>query len=286
MKHLLHYLRHSLVSKLTIIVGLTVTLSISVWAYFNTKNLESQLMNNILDNTHRLATSIKLGTHYAMTLNSRDDINQIINNIAKQPEIENIRIYNKEGQIKFSNQKQEIDMITNIKDEACYICHRTEPPSSSLDFMERIRLINSKEGYRLLGIIDPIINEPGCSSDSCHIHPENKKILGALDVVVSLKQTDMKIKDAERAIMMLAVFIITITSVIIFFSIFLFVSKPIKKLINSTKSIAEGDYNQDIDIGHDYEIGSLATAINQMGKEIGTHQSELNKQKNEYQSKI
>jgi histidine kinase len=43
-----------------------------------------------------------LGTHYAMMLNSRDDITQIIQNISRQKGIENIRIYNKLYSLKFS----------------------------------------------------------------------------------------------------------------------------------------------------------------------------------------
>ncbi len=49
---------------------------------------KEKLMNNILAGTDKLTNTIKLGTHYAMMLNSRDDINQIINNIAKQPELD------------------------------------------------------------------------------------------------------------------------------------------------------------------------------------------------------
>ena len=77
--------------------------------------------------TDRLTTTIRLGTHYAMMLNSRDEINQIINNIGRQPEIENIRIYNKLGEIKYSNNPDEVEQTTNIKAEACHICHRTRP---------------------------------------------------------------------------------------------------------------------------------------------------------------
>mgnify|MGYP001821153788 CR=1 FL=1 len=53
-----------------------------------------------------------------MMLNSRDDINQIINNIGRQKEIETIRLYNKDGQIKFSNLASEVDRKTNNEADA------------------------------------------------------------------------------------------------------------------------------------------------------------------------
>ncbi len=277
-------LHHSLVFKLILAVGMTLLLIISAWAYFNIKYQKEKLMNNILAGTDKLTNTIKLGTHYAMMLNSRDDINQIINNIAKQPQFENIRIYNKEGQIKFSNETSEVDMTTNIKAEACDICHRTDPPLSQLDLSERTRIFNSPKGYRLLGIISPIRNEPGCATGDCHVHPGDKKVLGALDVVVSLETTDSEILDAEKGIIGLAAFVFLVTSAIIFVWVLRFVSKPIRKLIDETRLIAKGEYDKSVDIERDDEIGQLAVAINKMGREIGKKQAELNKQRDEYQN--
>lgn len=283
MNDFIKYLKHSLVSKLIMIIGLTVILSFSAWAYFNINNIKTQIMKNLIASTDRLTNSIKLGTHYAMMLNSRDDITQIIKNIATQPGIENIRIYNKEGQIKFTNQKQEIDLFVDIKEVACDICHKTAPPLEQIGLQERTRFFRSEKGYRLLGIVQPIGNEPGCAKE-CHFHPEHQKILGSLDVVVSLEQTDQQMRKIEKGIIKLAVWTILIISVILFFSILQFVKKPIIKLIKGTKSIAEGRYNEEIDIGKDYEIGLLGSAIKKMGTQIGLNQAELKRQKNEYQS--
>ena len=276
-------LHFRLVSKLILTVGMTLLLSITIWAYFNINYQKKKVMENIVVGTDRLTNTIKLGTHYAMMLNSRDDINQIIKNIGKQRELENIRIYNKEGQIKFSNNSAEVDMITNIKAEACDICHRTDPPLTELELSERTRIFNSTKGHRLLGIISPIYNETGCSADACHVHPQEKKILGALDVVVSLEESDKEILLAEKGIIGLAVFVFMVTSTIIFIFVLRFVNRPIKKLIKKTRLIAKGEYFSKEDVVQSDEIGELSIAINKMGKEIGGKQAELNRQRNEYQ---
>jgi histidine kinase len=283
MRDFLKYLRHSLVSKLIICVGLTVILSISAWAYFNINNIKTQVIKNVIAGTDTLASSIKLGTRYAMMLNSRDDITQIIDNIATQPGIENIRIYNKEGMIKFTNHKQEIDQVVDIKTVACSICHKQTPPLDQIDLQQRMRVFQSDKGHRLLGIVQPICNEPGCTSQ-CHFHPSHKKTLGSLEVVVSLEQTDRQIVGIEKGVLKMALFTILITSLIIFFFCVQFVKKPIIKLIDETKNIAKGSYNGKIDEGKDYEIGLLGKAIKNMGAQIGHNQAELKKQKDEYQS--
>jgi histidine kinase len=238
-------------------------------------------MDHIVAGTDRLTNTIRLGTHYSMMLNSRDDITQIITNIGKQKEIENIQIFNKSGQIKYSNIQSHLNNNTNI--EACYICHKTEPPLSELSLGERTRIFHSPKGYRLLGIISPIYNEPGCST-GCHVHPGDKKILGALDVVVSLEETDKEILFFEKGIIGLAVFIFLCTSILIFVFVLRFVNRPVKKLIEGTHLIAKGEYDREVVIPQKDEMGQLADAINKMGREIGEKQAELNKQKDEYQN--
>ena len=277
-------LQRRLATKLIFTVGLTLLITISTWAYFNIDYQEKKLMQNVVVGADRLTNTIKLGTHYAMMLNSRDDINQIINNIGRQKEIETIRIYNKEGEIKFSNQPAEVDTTTNIKNEACFICHRTDPPLSALALEQRTRIFHSPNGYRLLGIISPICNEPGCSTDACHMHPQGKKILGALDVIVSLNDTDREIRSAKKGAIGLAGVIFLITSTIIFLFQLRFVNRPIQKLIAGTRRIAEGIYPSNVDIRQKDEMGQLAVAINQMSDKIAEKQAELNEQRKEYQN--
>jgi histidine kinase len=274
----------SLLLKLLVIVGLLLLLSMAVWGVFNFRYMQKKMLGNITAGTQRLSNTIRLGTHYAMMLNSRDDIKQIITNISKQHDIVNIRIYNKQGEIKFSNQDAEIDTVTNIKNEACYICHRSDPPVHQVTLAETVRTFRSDSGYRLMGIISPVYNEPGCSTDTCHVHLPNKKVLGAIDLVVSLEEADLELARYERNLVALAVFIFLATSAMIFFFIYRFVKYPIKKLIDGTRLIEKGIYTSKVQINQADEMGQLAKAINQMGTAIDNKQAELNKQRDQFQN--
>ncbi len=284
MSGIINDLKHSLFSKFMISFGLILMFSISIWAYFNIKYQQDRLKKEVSANAERLSETIKLGTHYAMMHNSRNDINQIILNIARQKDIETIRIYNKEGQIKFSNLSAEVDETTNIKAEACDICHRTDPPLTTLSLGKRTRIFSAENGYRRLGIISAIYNEPGCSSSDCHFHPQEKQVLGALDVVVSLAKTDRQIAAFEKGVVGLAIFVFLATGAVIFLIMVRFLKKPINRLIDGTRQISKGDYETPIDVDQNTEIGQLAVAIKQMGEEIGVSQAELNRQMMEYQN--
>ncbi len=277
-------IRNSLSYRLIFFMGLTLFIIFSVWAWISIRYQKEKMMKDIVVWTDRLSETIKLSTHYAMMLNARTDINQSIQNIGRQQAIEHIRIYNKEGEIKFSSASSEINQKTNIRAEACFNCHKSDPPLDHIDMPERIRIFDSSKGYRVIGMITPIRNEDGCSTDTCHVHPQNKIILGALDVAVSLKETDDDILFFEEGILVLAGFIFTVTSIGICLFIFRFVKMPIRKLIDGTRRIGDGDYVTPIDINPDDELGELAAAFQKMGQDIGQKQSELNNQRNEYQS--
>jgi histidine kinase len=272
-----------LVAKLILVVGLILLATISVWGTFNRNYFKARVMDNIVAATDRLSKTILLGTHYAMMLNSRDDIKQIINNIARQNEIENIRIYNKQGEIKYSNRVAEVEQKTNIKAEACDICHRSAPPIADVELEQRIRIFKSKEGFRLLGVISPVYNEPGCSSNGCHVHPQGKKVLGALDLVVSLESKDQEIAAYQKQLLALAVIIFLSTSGMICFFLIRSVNIPIKKLIRGTREIGKGCYATRVEVRRSDEMGLLADSINQMGQAIEEKQAEINKQRDEYQ---
>ena len=274
----------SLSFRLIFWVGLILAVSISAWAYFNIGHQKQRAVENIVEGADRLGNTIRLGVHYAMMINSRDDITQIIRNIGKQEGIQKIRIYNRSGKITYSTKAGEMDHVTNMKDEPCFICHKTDPPAVKASLAERTRVFDSPEGEPLLGVISPIYNEPGCASGACHFHPEKTKVLGALDVVVSLKNTDKEIFAYERGIILMAVFIFLLTSGFMAFFLLRFVNRPIRKLIEGTRHIGRGEYDYAVDLNRNDDMGHLATAINQMGEKIGEKQDELNKQKGEYQN--
>ncbi len=272
----------SLIFRLILLAGLVVFVSLFTWAYFNIDYQRRQSTLSIIDEVDRLGNTIRLGTHYAMMQNSRDDINEIIKNVSKQEGIRSVRIFNKQGQIKFSNRLEDLDRKTNIKDDACYICHDVEPPREEADIMKRTRIIESPGNGRMIGVISPIYNEPNCTRQ-CHVHPPDKRVLGAMDVVVSLDKTDQVVASYQRWIVALAVLIFLMTSALIGSFLFVFVNRPIKKLIKWTGLIAQGKYDIDIHGDRRDEIGQLALAIHRMGMEIGQKQDELNKQRDEYQ---
>jgi len=272
----------SLSTKLIVVTGVFLLLSVSSLSYIAISNRNAQKMNNVVSEAVRMSNSIKLGTHYAMMTNARDDITHIIQDLARQKDIVSIRIYNKQGQIKFSNNKNELDRVTHIKAEACDVCHNTDPPQSFLDVKKRTRLFSSG-GSSFIGVLTPIENEPGCSED-CHFHPAKKKILGAIDVTLSMDDANRDMRLFESKMLAFTVFIFVFTSSVIFVFMLLWIIRPIKRLIHSTRLIARGEEPPVLAIDQGDEMGQLAEAVVNMANEIADKQKELNRQRDEFQN--
>ncbi len=210
-----------------------------------------------------------------MMINAGEDITHIINSIARQENVAHIRIFQKDGHIKFSNLPEEVTTYADINDYACAICHKHDPPPTDLSLNERARFFSSPEGQRYLGIVNPIYNEAGCSSASCHVHSPETKVLGTLDTVISLEQVDKNLHLLELFFASMTVLIFLVTAALVFLYLLRFVSRPVQKMITGTQIIANGEiFNPSAVERHD-ELGRLAAAISKMGEEISRQKNEL-----------
>ncbi|OIO04626.1 MAG: PAS domain-containing sensor histidine kinase [Desulfovibrionaceae bacterium CG1_02_65_16] len=276
-------IRKSLALKLIATAGLSLVLSVAALSYFAISHQEDILMSYVLSEADRLGTTIKLGTRYAMMVNARDDLNQIITNIGSQKDIQAIRIYNKSGEVKFSNNPAEKDTVTDMSNRICHVCHQAAAPPADVPLASRTRIFVDADGVRKLGIISPINNEPGCS-EGCHFHPRDKKVLGVIDVVVSLAPTDREIAAFQSRSVAFTVIVLAGMGLVIFVFMGRFVIRPIRRLITGATLIAEGGQCTRIDIDQADEMGTLVHTIERMGKSISEKQIELNRQRDEYQT--
>ena len=182
--------------------------------------------------------------------------------------MEGIRIYNKQGKIAFSNEFAEVDTIVDKKIEQCYVCHEKEPAQVHLTTQNRIRILTSPQGYRVLGLINPIENEPECFSSNCHGHSPKDKLLGLLDVKISLKSMDEETYRTRKKMLLFSCIMIFVTALLFAGSILRLVHIPIRKLAKGTREVANLNLDYAIDSVSKDEMGELARSFNQMTKQL------------------
>ena len=181
---------------------------------------------------NQLGETVISSTRYDMMLNQRDRIQQTINSIGRQPQIRDVRIINKIGEIIYSSDSTNINKMVDKQAESCYACHAEDKPLEQISITERTRIFRvHSDSNRVIGIISPIYNEESCWQSDCHAHPKDQKVLGVLDVSISLADVDSRIVNSEWEIVFFALIAILAVGLLIGFFVRRWVSLPVNDLI-------------------------------------------------------
>ncbi|HTR82300.1 MAG TPA: ATP-binding protein [Bacteroidota bacterium] len=234
-----------------------------------------QYLRDAVQGARRIGDVIKRSTNYSMMLNRREDLHEIINTIGTEPGIEAIRIYNKKGEITLSTVKGEVGTYVDLSAEACTACHSPGKPPLSPNPQELSRIFSSPKGYRVLGMIMPIKNDPTCATAACHAHSESQTVLGVLDVMMPLRDIDEHLASLNRSEYLNALVMFLGMTVFIGIFIWIVVNIPVHNLRFGTQEITKGNLDYRLSVTSNDEIGRLAASFNQMADELKRARNEL-----------
>ncbi len=262
--------------KLILTVGVVTIAIISVYSFLSIQAQRNELLSQAEIYANKLSETIRNSTHLSMLENRSDQTHNIINTISQEPGLQEIRIFNKEGRIMFSSQKEFIGEMVDQNAEACYGCHTANKPLERLPMEDRMRIYDSpQDSSRILGIINPIYNEQSCWEAECHFHPSEQKVLGVLDVKLSLNELDAQIASSEFRSIVFAVIAIALLSLIIGIFVRRWIEKPVNELVNATEQVGTGNLNYIIkDLGSD-ELGLLGKSFNNMTQKLADARLQL-----------
>jgi two-component system NtrC family sensor kinase len=239
-------------------------LSFGIVTYVNIYFFTTLFREDIVSNAVQVSNLIKRATYNSMLENRRDDLTNTILSIGKEEVFEGIRIYNKIGKIAFSDRLEELGQVADKRAEQCYVCHAEEPAKGIVPTKDRTRTLKSPEGYRILGLINPIENGPECFNASCHAHSSKEKLLGILDVKLSLEKGDKRIIETRNKMIIYSAILILITALVKGCFIRKMIHSPIKKLNDATKEVANLNLDHKVEINSRDELGNLAHSFNKM----------------------
>lgn len=279
-------IRNMLSTRLFILIVFAMMLGFVFYGYSNIRMHRKHLMETVFLSTNSASDIIKRSTRYGMLLNRKEDVYQIINTIANEPGVEEIRIFNKKGEIIYSSDQTLVGKTVEMRTEACYICHSESTPLEKLAIPDRRRIYRHPSGYRIVGLINPIENEPECYNAACHAHEASQKILGVLDVKMSLAGVDHGLIESQTQMILFGLIMIIGTAIVSWSFIYYNVRRPIKKVIAGTENIASGILDHRIEINSRDELGQLARSFNKMSQDLQAAQQEITEWSNSLERKV
>jgi two-component system NtrC family sensor kinase len=268
-------IQNRLSTRLIISISCLLFIILSAYTYFIIKNLDGYLTESRYESAYNISDIIKKSTRYSMLLNRREDVHQIIKTLRTEIGVEEIRIYNKQGLIIFSTNTGEINKRVDLTAEACIVCHNSAVPLQSLTKQEKARIYTSAKNQRVLGLLNPILNEPDCSNADCHAHSPDVQVLGVLDVGVSLSKLDQIINKSTKDILITSVFIIIVISFFAGLFITVLVNKPLHKIREGIEEVGNGNLKYKIEVNSNTELGKVAVRFNEMSSKLNEAYEEI-----------
>jgi PAS domain S-box-containing protein len=258
----------SLSFQLSFPVGLVIFIAVALGAYINIQSQSRQLTERVKAEGAGFAETIRRATFRSMMAGQRGHLYGTIRDLAGQPGINRVRIFNAEGRIIFSTQADERGAEVDKKAEACYGCHTQDQPLAKLPINNRSRIFKASDGQRILGTILPVYNQPSCSGKACHASPAGQKVLGVLDVDMSLAGLDAQLDQELRRTLLFALLLFLAASTIVGLSVIFTVSRVVKRMSAEVDKLAAGDHHYVTPVKAPAELGALAESIAYMAQRV------------------
>ncbi len=258
-------------------VGLIIFLAVALGAYLNIQSQKHRLTQRVRSEGAGFAETLRRATFRTMMADQRGHLYSTIQDMADQPGLSRVRIINAEGRIVFSSNVKEQGAEVDKKAEACYGCHVEDRSLAKLPMKNRSRIFKATNGQRVLGTILPIYNQPTCSGPPCHAHPKEQKVLGVLDVDISLASLDAQLEEELHSTLIFAVVLFLAASTIVGLSVLFTVSRAVRRMSSEVDKLAAGDHHYVTPVKAPAELGVLADSIAHMAERVARRTERLNR---------
>lgn len=242
-------------------ITVIVIIVAAVSGLINVKTEERQLLDTMVLGADQLSKGITSATWQFMLDDHREAAYEIMKTIALKQGIDRIRMFNRAGQVMFSTRPEDPQPASPFQG----------------DIAQRVRLRRDPPGKRRLEMLTPIYNEPSCSQAACHAHPAGLKVLGVLDLQLSLDSVDREVASMKYRVMLVTGVEITLIGLFIIYFTRRFLSRPIEKLIEGAKAVSHMELDKPVGVDDSSEeIYELASSFEVMRERLGAALREIN----------
>jgi two-component system, NtrC family, sensor kinase len=254
--------RRRLSTQLLTLTALIFIASTIAYAAFEW-TMRQALMDQALSGAVLFGETISSATRRAMLEDRRGDAYEIMRAIGRQPGIDLVRVFNKDGKITFSSLPGEEGRVLDRAEESCRPCHEGPNPLSRLTRARASRVVEI-DGHRALHIITPTHSEARCSASACHHHAGGDQVLGVQEVLVSLEEADRRQATVRWFGLAGAIIGVTLLGGTLVAFARRRVVQPVAALLEGTYRVAHDQLDQEIRVDDRGELGVLAGAFNEM----------------------
>ena len=255
---------HSLFLKVSLSVGIVVTLALVFFAYFLMENQKEHLLDTKRKEIEILSTLVSNWIANFMLEGRAQDFHNFFGPFRVREDRLELRILDPGGVVLLSSQKNE----TGISMAHLLAGH---PDLSGKTPVVREQMIQGRPFFSSLQALE---NQPSCFS----CHGEDKKILGLLNVALPLEMTHRSIAFNRNLLIASTAITLLLMAAAISFLLTRLVKKPIALLIETMSQVEKGNLNVEVNLGTRDELGHLGRSFSSMVQKLSLAQKELERQ--------
>jgi two-component system, NtrC family, sensor kinase len=265
---------NSLTFRLTGTLIITLALLLALTTAVQVTLQERYAAQAAVTNSLLFSETLFAALHGGMLANDRNGLSNAVNSITQRAPGVRVRLFNKDGLIVLSSNPAEVGTRVDPRSEACFKCHAANRPIEKLPPGDRTRRF-TLGGVPAMGVIRPIDNEAPCANAACHAHPPEKRLLGVLDVTISLSR--LQSTKRQTALLMVATTALALALVVgvVVTIVRRTVNRPIGALARTLDALGGGDFSARYENHEIVEFRRLGDSLNNTAHALERAHSEL-----------
>ena len=253
---MLHSLKVKFVAALVLLVS--VVIGLSTWWILGVH--QRHMLHTTQDKVRAITEAIDRGIYVAMREGRSQDVQRILEDMGRDPDIERIIIFDTRGKILRASQPE---LVGRVLDRDRLSRYLDQPESTVAGLQENGRLIQS--------VVKKIRNRSECFP----CHGSRVTVNGVLHVDMSFRQTEEQIAEMERSalwMMLITAAVLATGGAILMVRL---VERPVAGLIQAMAKVEGGDLEARADLGTRDELGRLADSFNTMVEKLKAARAEI-----------
>ncbi len=236
-------------TRIITIIALTIVLIVGSATALVLRMQNKKMVEVAIDNTAFFGDIVEKSIDSAMREGKTQDVQRILENIGRNPEVEHIRILAPDGTILKSTQPGEIGAKSTDYIKSSFGNHPTKPFLSGDTRISYFKTVSNRhECFRCHSSADPVI--------------------GVIQVKLDISRHHAVIQSIKRILLVANLLAVLAVSAIIALLFNQFVMQPLKGLLDTIREVEAGNWKATVAEAGDDELGTISRAFNRMISEV------------------
>ncbi|MDR3125046.1 MAG: HAMP domain-containing protein [Endomicrobium sp.] len=245
----------SLRAQLVVLVVVIVVFVVVVFSSFFISTYKSSFIQSLQLDTKRQAYRLADSVVSGICLGRNDIVEHYVGNITRESDIVCVEVYGKDfnrlANFQVLGKQLENFLASRKMSENVDVVFKKQ---KSVEYFYKY-----KGKIRAFEFISPVV--------SYKQENVNGEVIGFVRVIASLKSIDERLSKIVKSIVLLAVYIVVISSLLWVMAIRMFL-EPINKIVSVAKQISQGDLSSKVPMFKIVELRILAVAVNVMSRHL------------------